>query len=190
MAMENQENQIEMKMDRQLIDYLPEILRDYREFKAIAAAQQPEFELVWQAVDSLLAEQFVHTATGLGLARWEQMLGISPKASDSPADRCFRILSRLNDKLPYTWRALKAKLDAIAGEDYNISWQDYEIDLEVGAALLAEDKLTQLRQLVEAYAPANMLVAVSAAEVSGLPGWALLVCTGEEIREESHAEIF
>lgn len=184
------ENKSEIKMDRQLIDYLPEILRDYREFKAITAAQQPEFKLVWEAVDGLLAEQFVHTAVGPGLVRWEQMLGISPKASDSPADRCFRILARLNDKLPYTWRALKAKLDAIAGEDYNISWQDYEIDLEVGAALLAEDKLTQLRQLVEAYAPANMLVAVSAAEASGLPGWALLVCTGEEILEASHAEIF
>ncbi len=179
-----------MAMDRQLIDYLPDILRGYKEFKAITAAQQPEFELVWELVGGLLNEQYVHTAQGSGLAKWEKVLGLIPKAGDTPSDRRFRILARLNDKLPYTWRALKAKLDTLAGEDYTLTWQDYEIALEVGAVLLAEDKLLELRQMIEAYAPANMRVAVSAAEESGLPGWALLLCTGEEISDGTIAEIF
>lgn len=89
-------------MDRKLINYLPYVVRDYAEFQGIAGAEQPEFENAWAAVDDLLNNQFITTAGNLGLSRWEKILGITPKGTDTLDDRRFRVLTRLNEELPYT----------------------------------------------------------------------------------------
>ena len=89
-------------MDRKLINYLPYVVRDYAEFQGITGAEQPEFENAWAAVDDLLNNQFIKTAGNLGLSRWEKILGISPKGTDTLDDRRFRVLTRLNEELPYT----------------------------------------------------------------------------------------
>ena len=56
-------------MERQLINYLPHVVRDFAEVQGINAAEQPEFERVWDAVDDLLDNQFITTAGNTGLSR-------------------------------------------------------------------------------------------------------------------------
>lgn len=61
--------------ERTLIEYLPHIIRDVREYKAIMNdAEQPEMVDVWQAVDDALNDQFIVDATENGVSRWEKNL--------------------------------------------------------------------------------------------------------------------
>ena len=54
-------------MTRSLMSYLPYVLRDYTEIQAILVGQQPELDQVWEAAESLLENQFIVSAEGLGL---------------------------------------------------------------------------------------------------------------------------
>ena len=42
-------------MDRKLINYLPPVLRDVTEFKAINDANEPEISLAWDGLDRVMA---------------------------------------------------------------------------------------------------------------------------------------
>ena len=83
-------------MERKLIDYLPYVIRDYAEFQGIMGSEQPEVEKAWNTTDDLLDNQFIPTAGNMGLSRWEKILGITPKGTDSLEDRRFRILTRIS----------------------------------------------------------------------------------------------
>ena len=76
-------------MERKLIDYLPYVIRDYAEFQGIMGSEQPEIEKAWNTTDDLLDNQFIPTAGNMGLSRWEKILGITPKGTDSLEDRRF-----------------------------------------------------------------------------------------------------
>lgn len=63
-------------MDRLIIDYLPAVLCNVPEFKALMAAEQPEIEALWAEQKSVLENQFLVSATELGVKRWERILKI------------------------------------------------------------------------------------------------------------------
>lgn len=122
-------------MDRKLINYLPYVVRDYAEFQGITGAEQPEFENAWAAVDDLLNNQFIKTAGNLGLSRWEKILGITPKGTDTLDDRRFRVLTRLNEELPYTLPQLRVILESLCGAgNYSADVADYTLLVKVGVA--------------------------------------------------------
>ena len=99
-------------MGRKLINYLPEVLRNYREFQKIFEAEEPEFENSQNELSKVLKDFFVEDASERGVRRWEKVLKITPKATDSLEDRKFKILSKLVKRLPYTHRILEQLLEA------------------------------------------------------------------------------
>lgn len=145
-------------MERKLIEYLPYVVRDYAEFQGIAEAEQLEFENAWAAVDDLLANQFVRTAGNLGLSRWEKLLGIVPKGTDTFDGRRFRILTRLNERLPYTLPRFRQMLESLCGagnSSAEIAAGTYRLRIWV-----AEDVwgyLPELRSLTARIVPVNLL---------------------------------
>ena len=118
-------------MERKLIHYLPYAVRDFAEFKGIAVGEQPEFELAWSLVDGLLDNQFVYTAGAYGLSRWESMLEIVPKATDTLEERRFRILVRLGELLPYTMTWLRTTLKSLCGQE------NFSVFMEEGSYFLS-----------------------------------------------------
>lgn len=147
-------------MARQLIDYLPYVIRDYDVFKGITAGQQPEFEAVWQSVYELLSNQFVSSSDDYGLSRWEKILDISPKGTDTPDDRRFRIIVRLNSELPYTMRQLEKLLANLCGEgNYSVELEDYTLRVKI--ALVAKSNYNDVVSLLERIAPQNLILEVS-----------------------------
>lgn len=64
-------------MDRQIIDYLPGHLKEYKKFQGISGILQAEFEDTWSTTDFLLQESFITTAESYGLTKWEEFLGIA-----------------------------------------------------------------------------------------------------------------
>lgn len=146
---------------KQIEDYWPNILKDVREFKKIANAENPELRIIWEAVENLMNDQFIETATIRGVVRREKMLEITPYFDDDIESRRFRVLARWNDKLPYTYRILEKKLNQLCGQEHytmtlnaNDYWLDIKIELTRKRMFDEVDRLT--RQMV----PANIVITV------------------------------
>jgi hypothetical protein len=117
-------------MDRLLVNYLPHVLREVDELVRIMDAEQPEVVRLWGYLDDALREQFVSSAIDYGLSRWESMLELAPRGTDTIETRRFMILARLNEKLPFTIRVLRDMLAALCGDDgfdLSLVHNDYEL---------------------------------------------------------------
>lgn len=144
-------------MKRKLIHYLPEMLRDFAELQALMTSQQLEFEQLWDAIDVLLEDQFVQTAGAVGLARWEKILGMIPKGTDTLETRRFRILAQLNERLPYTLPNFRNMLDNLCGPGntkVEVSEERNILRISIGETVWT--KLSEIKALTERITPANL----------------------------------
>lgn len=104
-------------MDRKLIDYLPPMLQKVTEFMAITEAQQPEIEKAWTALDFVMNNQFIDTATKEGVSVWESELGITPLNTDTLEDRKQRIKRFWTYGVVYTYNWLVDWLKTFCGNN-------------------------------------------------------------------------
>lgn len=166
-------------MERNLIEYLPYIVREYEEFRGIAAGEQPEFELAWNQTKEILDSQFILQAGNPGLSRWEKLFHIVPKATDSLEDRRFRVLSRFNEELPYTMPRLQIILQTLCGENnFTVEFQPETYELIVRIGLAAKNNFSDVASLLERVTPTNLLLDIS-----------LLYTTHAEIGQFTHAQL-
>lgn len=146
-----------MASDRLLIDYLPPYMQEYLEMRQIMSAEQPEFDLLWTACENALADQFILDATEYGVMRWESMLKITPKDTDTLDERKFRILTKLNQELPYTMTKLKESLTTLCGADgFSIDLQAAQYHIEIKLALGHHGNYQEVVDLLTKMIPANM----------------------------------
>lgn len=146
-----------MATNRKLIDYLPHYVQEYLEMQKIMEAEQPEFDLAWDAVEGVFNDQFIMDATERGVSRWESMLGISPKGTDTLDERKFRILTQLNQELPYTMRKLEQALSNLCGEDgYSILMNAAEYYIEVRLAVSNRNNFGEVEKILAKMLPANL----------------------------------
>ncbi len=145
-------------MDRQLIDYLPDLIKQSPIFESITTAEQPEIELLWAKLDEALKSSFVDTAEEDGVLRYERILKLTPKASDTIEDRRFRILVRLNEKLPYTEKFLNERLALLCGEGgytLNLDYNSYTVEVKVG--LNVTEQFDAVDAFLHRISPANLV---------------------------------
>ena len=146
-----------MATDRKLIDYLPHFMKGYTEMNAIMETEQVETDRLWKAVNDALSDQFILEATENGVKRWESMLGISPKDTDSLDERKFRILTKVNQELPYTIRKLERALTNLCGNDMfsiEVSAAEYSVELKLG--LGNKNNYQEVLDVLRKMIPANM----------------------------------
>ena len=144
-----------------VISYLPEILREIYEFRQIAAAQNSELDSAEKALSDIVADNFVETLTERGCERWEKMLKINRKATDDIEVRRFRILAKLNEQLPFTFRGLKNQLEILCGKDgYSAALDNENYSLTVWVALTAKNQFDEVGALLGRVVPANIVCAV------------------------------
>ena len=178
-------------MIRQLIDYLPPVIKNVREYQAIMNdGEQTEVSALWDAVDAAFNDQFINSATVNGVARWEKILGIKPKGTDTLNARKFRILSRLNEQLPYSLPVLKNILQSLCGEDgYSVEVQNELYTLTVKIALVAKSNFDDVDVLLKRVVPANMIVVLELkyntwGTIKGFTWGNLKTKTWKEIKED------
>lgn len=173
-------------MERRLIDYLPPFVQRFKEMAAIMDTEQPEFELAWQNAENTLADQFVDTATINGIKRWEKIYDIIPKANDTLEERRFVILSKMNERPPYTLAALDNVLTALCGDDGYSLYMNYEkYELMVKLALDNEKNLETVVDLLNRILPANIVRNVSVYNTYAV----LENYTHEELSRFTHDEL-
>lgn len=150
-------------MDREinLLEYLPGVLREVKEFKALSAAENPETVTLWEELENVLDDQFVNESTLNGIKRWESILGIKALDTDTLSDRRFRILSRLNEQLPYTYKNLDAQLALLCGPNgYKLILDNGAYALTVKVALTAKKKFTEVGNLLDRVVPCNIIISL------------------------------
>lgn len=139
-----------------MIDYLPDVLKTYREFKGITDGQQWLFNNLWTETDKAFADQYVETATEHGISNWEAILKITPKGTDTLEARRFRVKTRLNEELPYTYRWLVNWLQSLCGPDNPVPVVDgYTLHVSLPSRVDYAGILDELRRRI----PANLVIA-------------------------------
>lgn len=146
-------------MDRVLINYLPPVVQAMREMKAIMDGQQDGLSTLWNAVQSVFDDQFVEDATENGIKRWEKILSITPKGSETLDTRRFRIKTRLNEQLPFTIPVLNQQLSTLCGaEGYSVEMEKGTYILYVKVALVAKSNLDDVDTLLKRIVPAEIVI--------------------------------
>lgn len=105
-----------MAKDVDLLSYWMPVLKQLKEFKEIAKAEEPELRYILEAIDRTLSNFFITEADEYGISRFESMMDIFPEESDSLETRKTRLLTKWNDKIPYTDNALIEKLSSVCGD--------------------------------------------------------------------------
>lgn len=138
-----------------MLSYFPPILRRVREYRAVADAQQPEMERLWDAFSRLYIESFVLKATAHGIGKWEAILGLHPRETQSLEERRFAVLSRLTETLPYTLPWLRRVLDTLCGAgSYQLSMDGFVMNLKL--ALYLKNNLDAIKEMLERILPAHI----------------------------------
>lgn len=146
-----------MAIDRKLINYLPHFMQAYHEMQTIMETEQVEINRLWVEVENAMADQSILEATENGVKRWESMLGISPKDTDTLDERKFRILAKLNQELPYTLPKLEQALTNLCGiGNYSIKVNSADYHVEVTLALSNRNDHEEVVNILEKMVPANM----------------------------------
>ena len=147
---------------RNLIDYLPQVVKNIKEYKAIMNdAEQPEIVVGWRNIDNIWYDQFIDSLTDNGCDRWEKMLKIQPKATDTVEIRRFRIKTKLNEDLPYTYNALVHMLNNLCGEGhYTIQIDNDKYKIKILIELTVKRMRDEVESTIKRIIPANLILEV------------------------------
>lgn len=173
-----------------LEEYLPDILKDVREMRAIMQAETPEIQAIWQACEDCMNDQFITEATENGVTRREKMLSIIPPATDTLDDRKLRLLSRYNENIPYTRKMLIGMLESLCGPNgYTLQILTSTFTVNVKVELTVKKQEEIVRDSLERILPYNMVFTVELiyntwAKVKPYTWAALNALRWKEIKEE------
>ena len=140
-----------------VLEYLPEVFKEIKEFKAYANGVDPELQKIWEAVESAYNDLHLYTMGEDRIKRWEKMLKISPMGTDTVEDRRFRVINRLNSQLPYTYKMLENHLIHMCGEDgYTLALDSVALLLTIKIALTSKKQYAEILEFVQEIIPANL----------------------------------
>lgn len=145
-----------------VLSYLPPVLQDVYEMQAAAQAENSELSRLWQGAEDAMNDQFIDSATENGVSRWEKMLLLYPKDTDTLPERKFRVQSVLSGRLPFTVWALREQLDSLCGPgNYELTVDHANFKVTVFLALAAQENYDTVCELLQKMLPANLQIEVS-----------------------------
>ena len=148
-----------MSDKRFLINYLPQFMQEYSEMQRIMYTEQDQIDHLWSAADMAFADQFIDTMFEYGLSRWEKMLNINPRSTDTIHSRRIAVKMKLNNNIPYTMKALLQKLEAISdGLPFKVDLLNDEYLLKIFTEWDVHGQIDNLKDLLELVIPANLVI--------------------------------
>ncbi len=145
-----------------LISYLPEFERNYRELQELLKVQEPEIQGLDDLSEVITDNQFLVSANETGIKKFEAMLKVKPLDDDSLENRIFRMLSLWNNAIPYTEEVLREKLETLCGPGgYTLEILPDNYTVKVRVALISKKNYKMVGELLEEVVPANMVIDLS-----------------------------
>ena len=144
-----------------LFDYWPRLLQKIRDFEELASAVQPELNIIIKHLNALPEEYFLNHMTRFGVERWEEILKIIPPKTDTLDDRRFRVIARLGERLPYTYRTMIKYLAVLCGEEnFEVNLDHNNYYLLVKLALQTKSQYDSVVDMLRRMVPANLILDV------------------------------
>lgn len=137
-------------------------MREFQEMQAIMTTEQKNCEELWDAITRVLEDAFIYGATEYGIKRWEQIINLKPKDTDTLEIRKFRIIAKMNEEMPYTYKKLEKQLATLCGEHgYQLSIDQQLYVLKVRVALTVRQKVDEVEALLDRIVPCHLIIDVS-----------------------------
>lgn len=151
------------KMERKkLLDYLPDFMRQFSEMKEIMETEDTELDDIDISIQKVIDNAFIKDCDEYGIKKYETLLGISPSSQDTLESRRSRVFLRWNDAIPYTYRVLIRKLNALCGvNNYTITGDESAYYLHFESSLGLFGQVKELEQLLEKILPVNIYYELS-----------------------------
>lgn len=148
-----------MNVKVNLKDHLPPFLAEYKELSRLFSAEDPEFDLLWNEAQNVLNDQYIETASERGVIRLEKITGIPADRSLTLAERKTRIITRINEELPYTLRKLNELLSAVCGNgNFSIFGDFPNYTISVTTERLSASQIIEVERLLDNVIPANLVM--------------------------------
>ena len=138
----------------EMLGFLPEFLRDFRELREIIIAEEPEFDMLVENLENTLNSMFIETATEMGLEKYEKLLNIKP-ISTNIEERRANVMALWFSNMPFTIRALKERLSMIQGNTNVDAWVTNYL-LHVKTDLSTNEQISNARIIIDSMIPANL----------------------------------
>ncbi len=150
-----------MSREVELCSYLPEVIKNVREYQVLCNIESLQVNKMWQVLEVVFDNGFLESLTEYGCTRWETILRLNANPSDSLEARRKNIWIRLNENLPYTWRRLVLLMNEICGENgYHMELKHNDYFLDVSIQLTEENLeshiVKQVMEMFERVLPANI----------------------------------
>lgn len=145
-----------------LLSYWMPVLRNIKEFKEIAKAEEPEIKLLLEACESALNNLYIDTADEAGIAYYEKLLNLTVLSGATLEERRFNLFANWNNSKRYTMGELNTLLTSLCGKDNYFITMDYaNYHLDVLVALTSFASIDEVRNLLIKVVPANIVITVS-----------------------------
>lgn len=142
---------------KKLLEHLPDFMKQFAEIKEICKIGDLEFQHLDANIESILNNAFIEDCDEYGIQKYENLLGITPSTEDTLNSRKLRVLLRWNDYIPYTYRVLVNKLNALCGvNNYTITGDHSEYYLHFETKLELFGQVKELEELFERVLPDNI----------------------------------
>lgn len=132
-----------------VIAQIPDIAKIYE----INDKQCDELDL---ATERLEKNIFLETMDEEMISRWESVLKITPLDNDTVSERRFRVKSKMLEKLPYTERVIRRKLDALCPNGYTLEMSADRRNAVVKIALTSKKMFEDVDTMLDEVLPLSM----------------------------------
>ena len=142
-----------------LIKYIPDVLSDVDEYKAIMEIETENKKDQWQILEKLFDSQYILEAGEFGISLFEKMHDVMKLDTDTLQFRRNRIYQLYNDKPPFTRQWLKTSLDSmLAGCKYSYDIDTEKFTFTIYFEGVTTQVLNQVYLWLEKILPYNMLI--------------------------------
>lgn len=140
-----------------LMDYLPEYLREYREIREIIETENKEMQAIEQAHQQCVDERFAVSCGKYGITRFERLLKIMPLSDETLETRRLRVMSKWNNMVPYHYVYLENQLKILCGEKGYHLHMDFPMQtIEIRLELTVKHMLAAVKGMLDVILPCNI----------------------------------
>lgn len=145
-----------------LINYLPKFISEIEEIKSIMQTSQLNINDINIELEKILNNFFIEDSDLNAIKRYEKILNIFPKHSDTNDIRKDNIIIKYNKILPFTLENLILMLNSILGEgNYKLNLEYEKFNLNILISLNKRDLKDSIFEFLDKTIPANIIINLS-----------------------------
>lgn len=148
-------------MAADIFQYCPDVMKDVLEFQELPKMINPEFDLIREAQERKLRNQYIFSCDEEGITDYEKRMKITPLPTATLEDRQMSVFVAWNSSTPFTERKLISMLDALLGRDYytlTITLNEYRVHVLLQLEVKGLKKTVE--DLLDKIVPENMVLEV------------------------------